>query len=222
MALFTEELAFATKRSLRSDGNLIGSQILDHACDPAEAVHVQKLIYEDIVQRPYSADEALALLISANLTRERYNLIREDAMQKGHNLYPSYSQVRKAKEDCYPKTKTVTETGAKVELQNLLNHTSERILKTLPILLPSVTNLVLVCKWGCDGASGHSQYKQALANPKDSDSSIFLSCLVSLKLYNEVDGAAVWTNPRPSSTRYCRPIKFDFVKETEALLINRN
>jgi hypothetical protein len=41
---------------------------------------------------------------------------------------------------------------------------------------------------------------------------------VPLKLYNEDNGENVWQNSRPSSTWYCRPIKFDFVKETEALI----
>jgi hypothetical protein len=82
-----------------------------------------------------------------------------------------------------------------VELQKLLDHTSDRILQTIPNLAEDARNLVLVCKWGCDGASGHSQYKQALANPNDSDSSIFLfSFSLQLKLHNEDDRTTVWQN----------------------------
>jgi hypothetical protein len=48
----------------------------------------------------------------------------------------------------------------------------------------------------------------------------FFSSLVPLQLFNEDDGNVIWKNPRPSSTWYCRPIRFHFVKETETL-INR-
>jgi hypothetical protein len=101
MELSTEELAFATKRRLRDDGNLVGSQVVDHALTPEEAERVLKLLDEDVVvvQQPYSPDEALELMMSANLTREQYNLIREGAKQKGHDLYPSYFQVQRAKKN---------------------------------------------------------------------------------------------------------------------------
>jgi hypothetical protein len=76
-----------------------------------------------VIQQTYSPDEVLAFLKSANLMVDQYSLMREGAKQKGHNLYLSYFQVQKAKEKCYPDTKTVNETSAKVELQKLLDHT---------------------------------------------------------------------------------------------------
>lgn len=125
MALSTDELTFATKRSLRSVGNKAGSQILDLACDCSEALHIQKLITEDAAQQQYTPDEALALLMSASLTKAQYNMIRNGAKQKGYsNLYPSYLQVFNAKKKCFPENITVNEKGAKVDLQKLLEHTS--------------------------------------------------------------------------------------------------
>jgi hypothetical protein len=76
-------------------------------------------------------------------------------------------------------------------------------------------NLVLVCKWGCHGASGHSQCKQD--DKDDIDSSIFLSSLVPLQMFND-DGIVICKNPRPFSTWYCSLIRFHFVKETETLI----
>ena len=48
------------------------------------------------------------------------------------------------------------------------------------------------------------------------DSSILLTCLVPLQLYTEqeIDKTVLWQNPTPSSTRYCRPLKVEFMKET--------
>lgn len=49
---------------------------------------------------------------------------------------------------------------------------------------------------------------------------MFLTSLVPLNLIKKHDSSLVcWKNSRPSSTRLCRPIKFEFVKET-AIVIN--
>jgi hypothetical protein len=50
MAISTDELTFATKRSLRSGGNAAGSQILDQISSPSDARHVQNLIDEGAKQ----------------------------------------------------------------------------------------------------------------------------------------------------------------------------
>lgn len=39
-----------------------------------------------------------------------------------------------------------------------------------------------------------------------------------LKLYNKQNDEILWQNPRPSSSWYCRPIKFRFTKETTELI----
>jgi hypothetical protein len=51
---------------------------------------------------------------------------------------------------------------------------------------------------------------------------MFLTSLVPLQLYNEKSGGdkvIIWQNPRPSSTRFCRPIRFQFKKETTELTV---
>ena len=46
------------------------------------------------------------------------------------------------------------------------------------------------------------------------EQSLFLTCLVPVQIRNKVTGEVVWNNPRPSSTLYCRPIHFQYCKET--------
>lgn len=70
-------------------------------------------------------------------------------------------------------------------------------------------------KWGCDGSSGHSTYKQRFENTSATDEFLFLYSFVPLRLYDA--DTVIWQNPRPSSTSYCRPIKFIFAKETTEL-----
>lgn len=80
--------------------------------------------------------------------------------------------------------------------------------------------MFLLCKWGCDGTSGQSTFKQKFSNDngKVTDSSIFYTSLVLLQLHlimNETnEKKIVWQNPRPSSSKYCRPIKIEFLHET--------
>lgn len=73
----------------------------------------------------------------------------------------------------------------------------------------------MLYKWGCDGSSNHSQYKQSFQTTDISDTSMFTVSLVPLQLQcvNNNEKIVLWSNPRYSSTRFCRPLKFIFMKE---------
>lgn len=68
--------------------------------------------------------------------------------------------------------------------------------------------------------------KQAFHGPHKDDSSVFITALVQLRLLCKTDTGnqkIIWQNPRPSSTRYCRPLKFSFLKEsTQTSLEQKN
>ena len=83
------ELLQATVMSLRAEGKSV------------EAKVVQSLAHDD-GQKPYTADEALALLLDTSLTKASYQLLRNQAIERGYNLYPSYNTLREAKLRCYP------------------------------------------------------------------------------------------------------------------------
>lgn len=64
-------------------------------------------------------------------------------------------------------------------------------------------------QWGA--SSGMSEYKQKFTNPDDSDANIFVTSLVPIQLIqgnpnSKENKIILWQNPRPSSTRFCRPI----------------
>ena len=75
----------------------------------------------------------------------------------------------------------------------------------------------MICKWGMDGSSGHSQYKQAGTSRDDH---VFVVWLVPLRLISE-KGDIVWDNPAPSSPRFARPVSIEFATETTALIKER-
>lgn len=90
------------------------------------------------------------------------------------------------------------------------------------------TKFNFICKWGCDGSSGHSQYHQTFEISENSknitDESVFLFSFVPLRLTgiteNSKEKFILWENPTPSSTRYCKPMKFIYQKETAEVTKN--
>lgn len=137
--------------------------------------------------------------------------------------------------------------GGYIPLQALLNHTSIRLCETLefpddPNFADKYARqITLLWKWGCDGTSGQNEYHQLFESttrfPSESnernepnmlqggkeeysEKHVFLFSVVPLRLVGQSDvGDRVifWENPRPSSTRLCRPLKFLYVKETTAV-----
>lgn len=85
-----------------------------------------------------------------------------------------------------------------------------------------VDNLALIGKWGFDGSTRYSEYKQKDINNEMNDSSLFVTSYVPLQLIagDPKHRQIIWKNPRLSSTRYCRPLRFQFKKETTQLAIN--
>lgn len=53
------------------------------------------------------------------------------AKNRGANIYPSYNKIRVTKERCYPEGIEVSEVDAFVPLQNLLDHTLNRLMQTM-------------------------------------------------------------------------------------------
>ncbi|KAL4096814.1 hypothetical protein QTP88_021697 [Uroleucon formosanum] len=103
-------------------------------------------------------------------------------------------------------------------------------------------NAEFIFKWGCDGSSGQTEYHQSfnqnthfiLNEPQSNsdgdndsddceqnritDANVFLFSCVPLRLTFGITDSTndiIWKNLTPSSTRYCRPIKFLYKKETK-------
>lgn len=169
-------------------------------------------------QTPYSKEEALSIFIELGLTKAQYELMRDFTIVKDCLLFPSYYSIREAKRMCYPMSSAITITGVKAEakIQELLDHTVARILMIDSVYKVGAKHLKLYCKWGCDGSSGQSVYKQTLPGESDiiSDANLFICSLVPIRLINLDNNDVLWINPVPSSVRFCRPISIEFCKET--------
>lgn len=208
-------------QGLRSEGEFEEAFVVTmmRNCDRNEKkVIKEKLLHETSNTTNFTADEALSLFADLDLSKSQYGLLRTRLMKKNLDILPSYNILTNAKKLCYPPPSSIeiTDTCAKVNLQDLLDHTTARILKIENIYNPTKRNLQLLTKWGCDGSSGQSEYKQILPNESNlvSDANLFIASLVPIKLIDTETKEILWQNPACSSIRYCRPILLEFAKET--------
>lgn len=166
-----------------------------------------------------SVQQTIALYLDLNLSVRKYNILRSVVNALHKDCFPSYNRLVKEKQKYIPKTITVTETSAEVNLQELLQKTVESILNILKCTIESNSNLKLICKWGFDGSAGHSTYKQKFEDDNNAtDEFLFFIAFVPLKLINLDSGYCLWQNDRSSSTLFCRPIKMIFSKENPELI----
>lgn len=215
-----EVIIHAAQTTLRERGKRDASQILKNITNsPTRAGKYKKAFEPKYCQqeiRPLTPQEALAMFVEADLTKRQYEVIRS----RNKALYPCYNLVIKAKQDCYPPKECirVTSTCAESTLQSLMNNTVTRFSIYLEEVLTTLNeqernSLLIICKWGCDG-SQQAKYKQKFDNDADSDGHIFLSSFVPIQIVCGKDKKKViWQNPTPSSPKYCRPIRFRFLKE---------
>ena len=150
------------------------------------------------------------------MTKLDYQTLRNNAVNKKNKLYPAYNHVLEEKQKCI--TEGGIEAGdynAEVNLQNLMDHTVKRIHQSGNMAMDKIKEgdvLSLVSKVGFDGCTGQSVYKQLTSEESELASIAREESLFSLQVRNQ-DGEVVWTNPKPSSTLYCRPIRFQYTKE---------
>jgi len=223
-----EKLAFASQSSYTKIGKRNIAYVLKKAAgsSPRSLRELKKVQRSKSAIEKHSAEEALALIVDTKLTRAQYLKLRKAANNKRCNLYPSYDEVLIAKKECYPNDIQITETKGEIKLQSLLDHTVRRLAIVQAdvlsrVVTEGVTTLHMTYKWGFDGSSNHSIYKQKFQESCDSiDSDLFLTSVVPLKMSAEHNTSEeiVWINPRSSSTRFCIPIKFQFVKETQDII----
>ncbi|KAJ8676951.1 hypothetical protein QAD02_012738 [Eretmocerus hayati] len=131
------------------------------------------------------------------------------------------SHVLEAKKEAYPDDIRVTETMAEVDLQSLLQHTGRGIVQHL-IDEGVISNVgdpiryTLIYKGGFD-ATHVTEFNQKCADPEYDFSHVFTSAIVPLKLVGKDSGRIIWQNETPNSVRFCRPVRFQYLKETDAI-----
>ena len=101
------------------------------------------------------------------------------------NIWPNYHKVLAAKAECRPEGIVVEELCAFVPLQNLLDHTTKKILLSDLLLLDKIKelaaandeqlNIKLYFKFGLDGCGSFNTFMQKAADGKVPDGSTLLT-----------------------------------------------
>lgn len=217
-----QEIGLAAEKTFKANGFLNASRLISIIMESPEVAtdYVNNYVNVNKV-KTYTADEALALMVDLRLSKQRYQFMYEGSKTRNNKLYPAYNQVLAAKKRCYPVTESyqITETGFTIDLQSILDLTAKRLFQTLSMPIStsqSNKKLRLVSKWGFDGASGHSKYKQRFQNRDSDDGSVCITTTVPIVLdCGSESGFSYWKNDRPSSTTLCRPIRLEFVRESD-------
>lgn len=128
-----------------------------------------------------------------------------------------------AKKETIPAGLVVTESKCEVPLQNLLEHTTKRLVTALDLKFEESlhTQLELICKYGFDGTHANP-YKQKSTDKEQKYDSMFVTSMVPLQLIDTATNKIVWKNPCTSSVRFCRPIKIEYTKENSAKIREEN
>lgn len=234
-----DEIVLAAEMGLRSTGRRDAAQLVKEVSShsPKRATKIKKAFRTPSPKMPIkmTSDEALAFFIDTKLTKDQYISMRQISKTHNADIFPNYHMLLEAKKQCYPENIHITEYSGEICLQSLVQHTINRlvtvqmeVLKQLRVGIDTLPTLNIVFKWGCDGASGQSQYKQLFSTTEEDvdDSYIFVISLVPLQMTTNSAVSSstskgkkiiVWQNPLPASTKYCRPIKLILKKESPEL-----
>lgn len=113
---------------------------------------------------PMTPEEALPLIINTKSSKSTYLAYRSSAKKCNANVYPSWNNILSAKQLCYADENSliIQDNSVEIKLQNLLNLTARRLCKLQEEVFKSLpsTQFNLTCKWGIDGSSGRSNYRQ--------------------------------------------------------------
>lgn len=215
-----DELLYVAERSCiqnkRPDTRKAIKHSLSVAKNPKKAKENRNILEEDVIT--YTPAEAVLLTVENDLLSRVYKEIRLSAKSRYADIYPTYAEVTKGKFACYPGGIAYNHGVTEVPLQNLLNHTAERILQNQKGILSKMQpntrdryKVILSLKWGYDGSSGSSDLRRQDSNLPD----VFCTSLVPVSMKHTDD--VFWRNPVPTSVRFCRAISLQPGKETPEL-----
>jgi len=84
----------------------------------------------------------------------------------------------------------IQESSVELDLKALIDKTASRIILATKcvidiVLIDNSKDFILIPKWGCDGSTGHSEYKQrSLEDASDSDI-LYHTCTSSSVVFNK-------------------------------------
>jgi hypothetical protein len=172
-------------------------------------------------------EEALGHILNNHLTKEQYLSMKTASALSSANIWPNYNKILKAKAQCRPDGIVINELNASVPIQNLLDHTTRRILLADAAVIEKMKELAdknkgnleiqLYFKFGFDGCGSFNTNMQKDTTGKVPDASTLVtSQLVPLQAVVLGDEKLIiHNNPMPNNANACRPIRLSYEKESQ-------
>lgn len=166
-----------------------------------------------------SVENALALLLHADLNVKSYNLLRDTTVVNGKKIYPRYGLVAARRDLCLPEGIEITATSANVPWKPLIVHTVQGVVtlceEDIEEHFKGVNEIDLdfLATYGRDGSSGYHPYHQRLKDT-GSDTTMICTHMTALRLRHS-SGKIFWLNDTPNSIYSVRPKKYEMAKETK-------
>ncbi|GBP12939.1 hypothetical protein EVAR_70454_1 [Eumeta japonica] len=123
---------------------------------PKRLKRIVKSIPTPSFNSAFTEEEAIALMLQLQLSRDKYIILRKALKEKGVEVLPSYDALQERKKSIIPTGITVSDRKVTVGISSLLENTASRIVSTLTVEQLNKINhseVKLICKWGCDGSS---------------------------------------------------------------------
>lgn len=183
-----------------------------------EILNMKKIIDKSL--KSLSPAESLSLLYQLKLSRNGYQVLRNAT-----KVFPSKHKIIAEKRACFPdgyeQIVKIDEQSALLPLKPALKKTVERILKSIEVESLEGRKVQLIFSTGFDGAGCQTVYAQKTTDDSNifkSDTHLFATTFVPLRLVDEESQEIIWKNPASMSTRFCRTIHLQYKKETAALI----
>ena len=155
-----------------------------------------------------SLKETFTLMAEMGLNGERYEKLRLLAESSGRKFLPSSEVLRSAEELCFPAGMQHSDSSSRVKLQDLLDHTAQRLLSSLPEeqILHMSSELTLTARCGSHDSSS---YRANIFKPLLPLDTMFLIAVTPERLegYN---GEPYFVNTKQTIQEYCRPLELVF------------
>ncbi|KAK3913040.1 Retrovirus-related Pol polyprotein from type-1 retrotransposable element R2 [Frankliniella fusca] len=185
-----EELLKSAETLLRKAGNEAAAKLINLLMiNPERSSEIwQNINNPTPAIKKMAPEQAVSLIIDADLSKNQYNLIRTTAKTHNANIFPSNRKVQEQKKKSLPPPESVqiTEKSAEVDLQTLVDMDAKKIVDLLEREGKTISNFdglfVLTHKWGTDGSGDHSLHRHNTGSEISVERSILLTAQVPLQL----------------------------------------
>jgi hypothetical protein len=178
------------------------------------------LAKDDAGVKKMAVPKALSMILDRDLTKGTYNEFKREATICGANIYPNYNLILAEKKRCRPTGIQGNDTKITAPLQETCVVTVTRLFQDQDIHRKAIElakqnggkiELVFYFKYGLDGSSGFTKYKQ-LCSTLDKGSLLASHMQIAAKVNGK--HVVLWNNSLCNSPYACRPLCYWMIAET--------